>query len=115
MGTTTKSESFKKLRIIYQINMIEFYPLGNRVLIQQFKDDEKTASGILLTGSAIKEKNYGEIIAIGNGEEVLDSKTKIGDIVLYKSYSGTEVESKKDDKKLIIVEVSDIIAVVLIK
>ena len=89
-------------------------PLGDRVVLKQKEAEEKTASGIILSGQAKEKPQQAEVIAVGPGGMV-DGKevamaVKVGQIVIYSKYAGTEV--KIDGKELIIVRQSDILAVV---
>lgn len=82
-------------------------PLGERVLIQEVKQEEVTKSGIVLPGTASKEKPItGEILAIGN--EV--SEVKVGEKVIYEKYTGTEV--KDGDVEYLLIDMKNILAVV---
>ena len=48
-------------------------PLGDRLLVKPIKEEEVTASGIVLPDTVDKEKKAeGEIIALGNGEKLLN-------------------------------------------
>ena len=83
-------------------------PLGNRVILQQQEAEEKTQSGIILPDSAKV------VIAVGPGkgddEKCSGMQVKEGDKVIYSQYAGTEV--KIDDEEYIIVDQSDIMAIV---
>lgn len=82
-------------------------PLGKRVLIQEVKQEEVTKSGIVLPGTASKEKPItGEVLAIGN--EV--SEVKVGEKVIYEKYTGTEV--KDGDIEYLLIDMKNILAVV---
>src|SRR5512135_2942157 len=90
-------------------------PLSDRVVVEPQERDEKTASGIILPETAKEKPQAGTVLAAGPGRTddkgkriPLDVKT--GDVVLYAKYAGTEV--KIDDRKLLIVKESDILAIV---
>lgn len=83
-------------------------PLGNRVLVKPVEAEEKTKGGIFLPETVSKEKpNMAELIALGNGEEVKD--ISIGQKVIYKKYSGTEI--KQEGITYIILDIEDVLAV----
>lgn len=89
-------------------------PLGDRVVIKNVEMEETTKSGIVLTGAAKEKPQMAEVLAVGPGGMV-DGKevtmhVKVGDKVIYSKYAGTEV--KLDDKEMIIVRQSDILATV---
>lgn len=89
-------------------------PLGNRVILQYQKAEEKTQSGIILPDSAKEKPQEAVVIAVGSGRdekgEVIEMQVKPGDKVIYSKYAGTEV--KFDDEEYVIVDQSDIIAAV---
>ena len=89
-------------------------PLGDRVVIKRLEAEEKTKSGIVLTGAAKEKPQEAEILAVGPGATVdgklVPMEVKVGDKVIYSKYSGTEV--KIDGQEYIIVRESDILAIV---
>ena len=90
-------------------------PLGERVVVEPLEKEEKTASGIILPETAKEKPQEGTVLAAGPGRTDDDGKripmdVKVGDVVLYAKYAGTEV--KIDDKKLLILKESDILAIV---
>lgn len=77
-------------------------PLNDRLVVKAAAKEEKTASGIILPDSAQEKPQRGEVLAVGPGKR-LDSgqlapvDVKIGDVVLYGKYSGTEVTVGGED------------------
>jgi chaperonin GroES len=74
-----------------------FRPLHDRVIIKRLKAEEKTASGIVLPGSAAEKPDIGEVIAIGNGKLIENGKRiplelKVGDRVIFGKYSGQNIK-----------------------
>ena len=89
-------------------------PLADRVILRMADAEEKTKSGIILTGTAKEKPQIAEVIEVGPGG-VVDGKevkmtVKKGDKVVTNKYSGTEI--KIDDVEYTIVRQSDILAVV---
>ncbi|KRN57142.1 co-chaperone GroES [Carnobacterium divergens] len=90
-------------------------PLGDRVMIEVAKEEEKTVSGIVLPGSAQEKPQTGTIIAVGEGR-ILENGTKVemavkvGDVVLFEKYAGTEV--KYDGKEYLVLKEHDLVAIV---
>ena len=89
---------------------MKFRPLHDRVLIKVLDSEAKTAGGIIIPDTA-KE---GEVVAVGPGGRTEDGKllpmdVKIGDIVLFGKWSGTEV--KIDNKEYSIMKESDIMGI----
>ena len=94
---------------------INLKPLGNRVIVQPSEAEEVTAGGIVLPDTAKEKPQKGTVLAAGPGERDDDGDyialdVKVGDVVLYAKYSGTEI--KVDGKKLLILRESDILAIV---
>ncbi len=88
-------------------------PLGERVVIKMVEAEEKTKSGILLTGTAKEKPQIAEVLAVGAGitsDEKKKDEIKVGDKVIFSKFSGTEV--KVDGEELIVIKLADILAVV---
>ena len=82
-------------------------PLGERVLIKQTEQEEVTKSGIVLPGTASKEKPIiGEVLAIGVKVEDI----KVGNKVIFEKYSGTEI--KDGEESYLILEKDNVLAIV---
>ena len=90
-------------------------PLGDRVVVKAMSEDEmKTASGIYIPDTAKEKPQEGEVVAVGPGGKTEEGKllpmdVKIGDIVLFGKWSGTEV--KIDNKEYSIMKESDIMGI----
>jgi chaperonin 10 Kd subunit len=81
-------------------------PLGKRVLIKQVEQEEVTKSGIVLPGTASKEKPItGEVIAVGKDVE----DVKAGDKVIFEKYTGTEV--KDGDDSFLMLDIDNVLAI----
>ena len=91
-------------------------PLGNRVLIKMKEGEEKTKSGIILSGSAQEKPQIAEVIEVGPGELLKESnerskmEVKKGDNIIISEYAGTKV--KYESQEYIIVKQDDILAIV---
>ena len=90
-------------------------PLGDKVIVQREEAETTTAGGIVLPDSAKEKPQRGKIIAVGQGK-LLDNgergemSVKKGQEVLFTSDAGTEV--KVGGKELLIMDESDILAIV---
>ena len=89
-------------------------PLFDRVVVESVQSEEKTKSGFILPSTAKEKPLAGKVVAVGPGG-VVDGKdvtmeVKIGDVVLYAKYSGSEF--KVDGKEFTILRQSDILAIV---
>ena len=95
---------------------LKLRPLADRVVVEPIEREETFAGGALVLPETAKEKpQQGEIIAVGPGRVDDDGKriamdVKLGDKVLFAKYAGTEI--KIEDKKVLILKESDILAVV---
>ena len=92
---------------------MKLVPLDDKVVLKKLVAEEKTASGIVLTGGDKEKPAQGEVIAAGPGG-IVDGKevkmqVKPGDKVVYSKYAGTEVEL--ENEKYLIVKQSDILAI----
>ncbi|MHB0976334.1 MAG: co-chaperone GroES [Candidatus Aquicultorales bacterium] len=90
-------------------------PLRDRVVVKTVEAEEKTKSGIVLPESAKEKPMQGEIVAVGEGRfdesgKRIPMDVKVGDIVLYSKYGGTDV--KVDEEEYLILREDDILAIV---
>ena len=89
-------------------------PLSDRIVIKVIDDTEQTSGGIFIPDSAKEKPQKGEVIAVGPGKTLDDGKkddmeVKVGDVVLFAKYSGTDV--KLNDENLKILSVKDVLGV----
>ena len=95
---------------------MKIIPIGNRVLVQIAKKSQTTKSGIIISGEQKDENTLGKILAIGLGfgeEKNLLENFKIGDTVLFSSYSGQEVKDEENENYTFkVIEVKNISAIV---
>lgn len=91
-------------------------PLHDRVVVRRKEEEQTSAGGIVLPGSAKEKPNQGEVIAVGNGR-VLDNgdvrpvDVKVGDTVVFGKYAGSDT-IEVDGEELVILSENDIKAVV---
>ena len=90
-------------------------PLGDRIVIKVIEDTEQTSGGIFIPDSAKEKPQNGEVVAVGEGKmnekgerEPMD--VKVGDVVLYAKYAGTDI--KMDGVEYKILSVKDALAVI---
>jgi chaperonin GroES len=93
---------------------MNFRPLHDRVLVQPLDGEEKTAGGIIIPDTAKEKPSEGKVIAAGPGAKTEDGKilpmeVKVGDLVLFGKWSGTEV--KIDGVEYSIMKESDIMGI----
>ena len=92
---------------------IKLQPLADRVVVKPIEREEKTKSGIYLPDTAKEKPQEGEVLAVGPGRIGEDGKrivpdVKVGDIVIYAKYGGTDI--KVEDEELVILREGDILA-----
>lgn len=81
-------------------------PLGDYVVAVSEAAESKTASGLYLPDTAQEKPKTAKVVAVGpNAKQI-----KVGDRIVYKSYSNTDVKVGKDD--YILVKEEDILATV---
>lgn len=85
-------------------------PLADRVLVEPSAAETKTASGIIIPDTAQEKPQQGVVVAVGNGKKDEPMTVKVGDVVLYGKYGGTEI--KHEGKDYLIMRESDIFAVI---
>lgn len=81
-------------------------PLGDYVVAVGEAAEAKTASGLYLPENAQEKPKTAKVVAVGpNAKQV-----KVGDRIVYKSYSTTDVKVGKED--YILVKEEDVLATV---
>jgi chaperonin GroES len=90
-------------------------PLHDRLIVRPAAPEEVTKGGIILPDTAKEKPQQGEVLAVGPGKTDDNGKlqpvgVKVGDIVLYGKYSGTEVSLGSED--VLIMRESDVFAIV---
>ena len=90
-------------------------PLYDRLLVKINNPEQTTEGGIIIPDASQEKPQEGQIVAVGNGTKSEDGKVtpldlKVGDIVLFGKWSGTEV--KVDGEELCIMKESDIMGVI---
>lgn len=76
-------------------------PLGDRVVVKVTDEDTVLASGLILPDSAKEKPQVGEVLAVGEREDVngqpVALKVEVGDQILFSRFGGTEVTVEKED------------------
>ncbi|WP_309123022.1 co-chaperone GroES [Paenibacillus sp.] len=88
-------------------------PLGDRVVVEPLKQEDRTESGIVLPEKAKEKPMRGVVAAVGRGRvengKTISPDVKVGDLVLYNKYAGTEI--KYEQKELLIMRESDVLGI----
>jgi chaperonin GroES len=95
--------------------IMKFTPLHDKVLVKRTEEEEKSAGGIVLPGSATEKPSQGEVVAVGPGKksengDVSPVGVAVGDTVIFGQYGGNEI--KIDGDEYLILSESDIFGVV---
>lgn len=90
-------------------------PLSDYVVAEAEVASNKTASGIYIPEKAAEKPKTAKVVAVGPGKvgddnERIPMTLKVGDRIVYKSYSTTDV--KVADKEYILVREEDVLATV---
>lgn len=85
---------------------VPIHPLADYVVAQQEEAESKTASGLYLPEKAAEKPKTAKVVAVGKKVDDI----KVGDRIIYKSYSSTDV--KVDGVDYLIIDEEDILATV---
>jgi chaperonin GroES len=94
---------------------MKFRPLHDRVVVKRIDAEEKTTGGIIIPDTAREKPSQGEVLSVGPGGrdesgKLIPIDLKVGDVVLFGKWSGTEV--KIDGEDLLIMKESDVMGVI---
>ncbi len=95
---------------------VNIKPLEDRILVQTLEAEQTTASGLVIPDTAKEKPQEGTVIATGpgrfdeSGEKRVPLDVKVGDVVIYSKYGGTEV--KYNGQEYLLLSARDILAVV---
>ena len=81
-------------------------PLDDRIVVRSLEAEEKTAGGILLPDTAKEKPQKAKVLAVGAGRLNDEGKrlrldVKVGDVVLYGKYSGTDLKWNGEEVKIL--------------
>lgn len=102
--------------------ILEWEPTDDRILVQRFENEKISKGGIIIPDTAQEKAYKGVVIDIGECINLDDSnnyqsrkgkKVKVGDIVLFGKYSGSEIDVIIENKteEVLVMRVADVIAV----
>lgn len=88
--------------------MKELQPINQHVLLDvtEQKEEKTTASGIIIPDTAKEKQQIAKVLSMSSSIE--NAEISVGDMVLYKEYSGTETEY--EGKKYLLIPYADILA-----
>jgi chaperonin GroES len=91
-------------------------PLDDRIVVRPSEAEETTVSGIVIPDTAKEKPQQGEVLAVGPGRrseqtgDIIPLDVKVGDVVVYSKYGGTEIPIDGED--LLLLNGRDVLAVV---
>ena len=93
--------------------MVNFAPLGERVIVRPTDREEVSKGGIYLPDTAKEKPQEGEVVAVGPGRMTDEGsrvamELKAGDRIIYSKFAGTEYKDGEDE--YLILRESDILA-----
>ena len=74
---------------------INIRPLGDRVVVEPAKAEEKTLSGIIIPDTAKEKPNQGSVVAVSEGDKDNQLTVKVGDTILYGKFAGTAILNRR--------------------
>ncbi len=90
-------------------------PLHDRVVVKRMEEERTSAGGIVIPDSATEKPSEGKVMAVGKGKvnesgEILAMDVKVGDKILFGTYSGSPV--KIEGEEFLIMREEDILGVI---
>jgi chaperonin GroES len=91
-------------------------PLEDRIVVKPLEAEQTTASGLVIPDTAKEKPQEGEVLAVGPGRfddagtKRVPIDVKVGDVVLYSKYGGTEV--KYSGEEYLVLSARDVLAVI---
>src|SRR5690349_4712291 len=103
-------------QIVTTATKVVLKPLEDRIVVKPLEAEQTTASGLVIPDTAKEKPQEGEVLAVGPGRfDDAGSKrvpvdVKVGDVVLYSKYGGTEV--KYSGEEFLVLSARDVLAII---
>jgi chaperonin GroES len=103
-------------QIVTTATKVVLKPLEDRIVVRPLEAEQTTASGLVIPDTAKEKPQEGEVLAVGPGRfddagaKRVPVDVKVGDVVLYSKYGGTEV--KYSGEEYLVLSARDVLAVV---
>ncbi len=81
--------------------------LAGKILVQTQEAEEKTVSGIIIPDSAQEKPQVGTVVLVGADKTDEPMELKVGDVVFYGKYAGTELNI--DDADYLLMSQTDVL------
>lgn len=97
------------MSIMYYHDIMNFFPLGDKILVKKTEEKCITNSGIIIPNISKDNPTLGIVIKISKELKLHnnDVKIKTGDKVLFTKWSGIEIDL--DNEKFVLIKKSDIL------
>lgn len=101
-------------QVVTTATKVAIKPLEDRIVVQPSDAEEMTASGLVIPDTAKEKPQEGTVLAVGPGRfedgQRVPLDVKVGDVVLYSKYGGTEVKYGGDE--YLVLSARDVLAVI---
>jgi chaperonin GroES len=103
-------------QIVTTATKVVLKPLEDRIVVRTLEAEQTTASGLVIPDTAKEKPQEGEVLAVGPGRfddagaKRVPMDVKVGDVVLYSKYGGTEV--KYGGEEYLVLSARDVLAVI---
>jgi chaperonin GroES len=96
------------------IMAVAIKPLEDRIVVKAIEAEQTTASGLVIPDTAKEKPQEGTVVAVGPGRVDngvrIPIGVKVGDVVLYSKYGGTEV--KYSNEEYLVLSARDVLAII---
>src|ERR1700728_2537109 len=88
-------------QIVTTATKVVLKPLEDRIVVRPLEAEQTTASGLVIPDTAKEKPQEGEVLAVGPGRfddagaKRVPLDVKVGDVVLYSKYGGTDGEGRR--------------------
>src|SRR6202035_4449859 len=103
-------------QIVSTATKVVIKPLEDRIVVRPLEAEQTTASGLVIPDTAKEKPQEGEVLAVGPGRfddagtKRVPIDVKVGDVVLYSKYGGTEV--KYSGEEYLVLSARDVLAII---
>jgi chaperonin GroES len=103
-------------QIVTTATKVVLKPLEDRIVVKPLEAEQTTASGLVIPDTAKEKPQEGEVLAVGPGRfddagaKRVPVDVKVGDVVLYSKYGGTEV--KYSGEEYLVLSARDVLAII---
>jgi chaperonin GroES len=103
-------------QIVTTATKVVLKPLEDRIVVKPLEAEQTTASGLVIPDTAKEKPQEGEVLAVGpgrfdeSGAKRVPVDVKVGDVVLYSKYGGTEV--KYSGEEYLVLSARDVLAII---